>query len=187
MIRQVEYFEKAGKENTDRCVEIVQGLVDEGYGHVVTATTGGETAIRFAKALQGKDVNLVAVTHNVGFGKPNEDGCSPEARQELADLGVKVFTGTILTRSIERSFMEKHKGIYPAYIVAETLRLFGQGMKVTVEIVMEACDAGLIPEGVDVVAIAGTGRGSDTVAIIESHASNRFLETKVRQIVAKPM
>ncbi len=31
MIRQVEYFEKPGKENTPRCLEIVSGLVDEGF------------------------------------------------------------------------------------------------------------------------------------------------------------
>ncbi len=186
MIRQVDYFDKAGKDNTQRCIEIVGALVDEGFKHVVVATTGGRTGMVFAKGLQGKEVNLVAVTHNMGFGKPNEDECSPEARRELEALGVKVFTGTILTRSIERSLMEKHKGIYPAYIVAETLRLFGQGIKVIVEIVMEACDAGLIPEGADVIAVAGTGRGADTVAIVRAHPSNRFLDLRIKQILAKP-
>jgi hypothetical protein len=187
MIRQVEFFEKPGADNTPRCIEIVKGLVDEGFSHVVVATTRGETGLRFGRALQGKDVNLVAVTHNVGFGKPGEDNCPQDARREMEVLGVKVYTGTILTRSIEKSLMSKHKGIYPAYIVAETLRLFGQGMKVTVEIVMEACDAGLIPEGTDVTAVAGTGRGADTVAVIRAHPSNRFLDVKVRQILAKPL
>ena len=105
----------------------------------------------------------------------------------MESLGAKVFTGTILTRSIESSFMKKHKGIYPAYIVAETLRIFGHGTKVGVEITMEACDAGLVPEGEDIVAVAGTGRGADTVAIIEAHASNRFLDVKVKQYAAKPL
>jgi len=187
MIRQVEYFEKPGKENTARCVEIVKGLVEEGFSHVVVATTGGDTALAFGRALQGKKVNLVAVTHNVGFGGPNKDECSPEARQELESLGVRVFTGTILTRSIESALMKKHKGAYPAYIVAETLRLFCQGIKVAVEIVMEACDAGLVPEGEDVIAVAGTGRGADTVTVIQAHPSNRFLDVRVKQIPAKPL
>jgi hypothetical protein len=82
--------------------------------------------------------------------------------------------------------MKKHQGLYPTYIVAETLRLFGQGIKVAVEIAMEACDAGLIPEGEDVVSVAGTGRGADTVAVIRAHPSNRFLDVRVRQIAAKP-
>jgi len=187
VIRQVEYFEKPGKHNSAACIEIVKGLVAEGFAHVVVATTSGETAIVVAQALQGTPVRLVAVTHNVGFGEPNTDNCPPEAREQLEALGVRVFTGTILTRSIEAAFMKKHQGIYPTYIVAETLRLFGQGTKVAVEIAMEACDAGLVPEGADVVAVAGTGRGADTVVIIRAHPSNRFLDVKVRQIVAKPL
>ncbi len=186
MSRNVEYFNKPGTENTPKCVEIVSNLVDEGYKHVVVATTGGGTAILFGEALRGKSVNVVAVTHNVGFGKPNEDDCSPEARKKLESLGVKVFTGTILTRSIETAFMKKHQGLYPTYIVAETLRLFGQGIKVAVEIAMEACDAGLIPEGEDIVSVAGTGHGADTVAVIRAHPSHRFLDVRVRQILAKP-
>ncbi|MFH1113612.1 MAG: hypothetical protein V1792_06790, partial [Pseudomonadota bacterium] len=81
---------------------------------------------------------------------------------------------------------KKHQGLYPTYIVAETLRLFGQGVKVAVEISMEACDAGLVPEGEDIVCVAGTGRGADTVAVIRAHPSNRFLDVRVKQILAKP-
>jgi len=187
MIRQVEYFESPGKENTSRCVEIVYELVQEGFRHVVVATTGGQTGLAFAAKLKDTGASLVVVTHNVGYGKPNQDECSAEARQEMESMGAKIFTGTILTRSIESSFMKKHQGIYPAYIVAETLRLFGQGTKVVVEIAMEACDAGLVPEGTEVVAAAGTGRGADTVAIVKAHPSNRFLDVRVRQILAKPL
>jgi uncharacterized protein len=188
MIRQVEYFETPGKQNTSRCVEIATGLADEGYAHFVIATTGGSTGLAFGRALQDKGVNVVAVTHNVGYSsEPNHDQCSPETRRELELLGVKVFTGTILTRSIESAFMKKHQGIYPTYIVAETLRVIGQGIKVVVETSMEACDAGLIPEGADVVAVAGTGKGADTVVVLKAHPSNRFLDLKVRQILAKPL
>jgi len=187
MIRHVEYFEKPGKENTGRCVEIVSNLVEEGLSHVVVATTGGETAVLIARKLLGRKVNVVAVTHNVGYTGPNQDECSPERRRELDSLGVRIFTGTILTRGIEASLMKKHQGVYPAYVVAQSLRLLGQGIKVSVEIAVEACDAGLIPEGVDVIAVSGTGRGADTVVIIEPRASDRFFDVKIRQILAKPL
>ena len=186
MIKQVEYFDKTSKANTSRCLELVQKLTDEGYSHVVVATTSGETGLLLARALKGKNVNIVAVTHNVGY-LPNKDECSPEARREMVSLGVKIFTGTILTRGIEAALMKKHQGVYPAYIVAETLRLLGQGMKVAVEITVEACDAGLVPEGLEVVAVAGTGRGADTVALIEARPSDRFFDVRVKQIVAKPL
>jgi len=187
MIRQVEYFEKPGRENTSRCLEIVSGLVNEGFSHLVVATTAGETGLLFAKKFKGKALNMVVVTHNVGYAGPNVDECFAEARQELTSLDVKIFTGTILSRGIEASFMKKHQGVYLSYIVAQTLRLLGQGTKVCVEIVVEACDAGLVPEGVDIIAVAGSGKGADTVAIIQAHPSDRFLDVRVRQILAKPL
>jgi uncharacterized protein len=187
MIRQVEYFEKPGGENTSRCLDIVSDLLTEGFSHIVVATTAGETGLLFARKFDGKGINMVAVTHNVGYAGPKRDECSAEARQELAHLGVKVFTGTILSRGIEAAFMKKHEGVYLGYIVAQSLRLLGQGIKVCVEIVVEACDAGLIPEGEDIIAVAGTGRGADTVAIVQAHPSDRFLDVRVKQILAKPL
>jgi hypothetical protein len=51
---------------------------------------------------------------------------------------------------------------------------------------MMAADAGLIPEGEEVLAVAGTARGADSVLIIRSAASKRFLELRVLEILAKP-
>jgi hypothetical protein len=65
--------------------------------------------------------------------------------------------------------------------------MIAQGIKVAAEIVAEACDAGLLPEGKDVVAVTGTGRGADTVAIVESHATDRFFDIRFKQLVAKPL
>jgi hypothetical protein len=98
-----------------------------------------------------------------------------------------VYTGTILTRGIEAALMKKHQGVYPAYIVAQSLRILGQGIKVAVEIIAEACDGGILPENEDVIAVAGTGRGSDTVVIAQAHPSDRFFDIKIKQILAKPL
>ena len=147
MIREVEYFDKPGKDNTTRCVQIVRNLVDEGFSNVVVATTGGETALAIARVLKGSKANLAVVTHSVGFVGPNIDECPKAVREELQSLGASIFTGTILTRGIEGALMKKHQGVYPAYIVAQSLRILSQGIKVCVEIVAEACDAGLLPEG----------------------------------------
>jgi hypothetical protein len=59
-------------------------------------------------------------------------------------------------------------------------------LKVCCEIVMEAVDAGLIPEEEEVVAVGGTARGWDTVAVIRAAASKRFLKLAVLEIWAKP-
>jgi hypothetical protein len=51
---------------------------------------------------------------------------------------------------------------------------------------MMAVDAGLIPEGEEVLAVAGTARGADTVLVIKASASKRFFDLKVIEILAKP-
>lgn len=186
MIRQVEYFEKAGKQNSERCIEIAAALVDEGYKHVVVATTVGDTGAAMARRLEERDVNLVVVTHSAGFREPNHFELLPEHRDEILRLGGKLYTGTILTHSIETAFAAKFQGLYPTMIVAQSLRRFGEGPKVCCEIVMEACDGGLIPEFEEVVSVAGTARGADTVCIVRSAASKRFFDLKVLEILAKP-
>jgi len=186
MIRQVHYFDKSGKENTEKCVEITASLVDEGYKHVVVATTVGDTGVAIARKLHGKGVNLVIVTHSAGYKEPNHIELLPENREEILKLGGQLYTTTILTHSIETAFTQKFNGLYPTMIVAQSLRRLGEGVKVCCEIVMEACDGGLIPELEEVVAVAGTGRGADTVCIIKSAASKRFLDLKVLEILAKP-
>jgi hypothetical protein len=56
--------------------------------------------------------------------------------------------------------------LFPVGIIAQTLRMFGQDMKVVVEIVAMEADAGAIPVDADVIAIAGSGRGADTAVVI---------------------
>jgi hypothetical protein len=186
MQRVVDYFQKPGPENTPRCIQIAEQAVDEGIKHVVVATTTGSTGILVAESLSGTGANVVAVTHSAGFTGPNELELTEHNRQKMISHGARIYTGTILTHSLETALAMQFQGVYPTTLIAMTLRRLGQGMKVVCEIVMEACDAGMIPEAEEVLAIAGTGRGADTVAILRSAASKRFFELKVLEILAKP-
>jgi hypothetical protein len=186
MTREVYYFNKSGKENTQKCLEIAAATVNEGYKHIVVATTTGETGAALAEILQGKAVNLAVVTHSFGFKEPNHIELLPEYRERILASGGKIHTTTILTHSIETAFSQKFDGLYPTMVVAQSLRRFGEGAKVCCEIIMEACDGGIIPELEEVIAVAGTARGADTVCIIKSAASKRFFDLKVLEILAKP-
>lgn len=165
---------------------VLKHIKDYGKKHIVVASTSGKTAMSFHKALKGTGANLVIVTHSVGFKEPGHDEFDPEIRRLLVKADVSIHTGTILTHSIEKSIMDDFRGIYPGYLIANTLRRFGEGTKVAMEIVMEACDAGLIPEDEEVLSVGGTYRGSDTVLLIRSKASKRFLELDVLEILARP-
>ncbi len=186
MKREVIYFEKAGPENTKACIDIVKRILGEGYKNIVVATTSGKTGLLFAKEFSGKGVNLIVITHSAGFKGPNQNELGPDKKEEIIKAGAKIYTGTILTHSIETGLAQKFSGVYPTLLIAQTLRRLGEGVKVCCEIVMEGCDAGLLPEGEQIVAVAGTGSGADTVCIIKGAVSKRFLDLKVMEILAKP-
>ena len=73
-------------------------------------------------------------------------------------------------------------------VVASTLRVFGQGMKVACEIAVMAADAGMVRTDEEVIAIAGVGRsgGSDTAIVIKPEPAHRFFDMKVKEILCKP-
>jgi len=187
MIREVEYFDQPGQVNTPRCVEICRHMVDEGFTDLVVASTTGDVGVQMCRALsQIPGINLVVVSHSAGFKEKGEQELTTRNREEIESLGGRILTATILTHSLETALASQHSGAYPTIIIAQTLRRLGQGTKVCCEIVMEACDAGLMPEGKDVLAVGGTAYGADTVCIIKSAASKRFLQLQVRELLAKP-
>ncbi len=187
MEKKVVYFEKTGTENTVACLQIVKDAIkDFGYKHLVLASTSGDCGILFSEALKDSCINIIVVTHCAGFKEPNKDEISAEAKQRIAHAGAKVHTGTMITHSLETAFASKFSGLYPTLIAAQALRRFGEGAKVCCEMVMMAADAGLIPEGEEIMAVAGTGRGADTVLVIKSAVSKRFFDLKVLEVLAKP-
>jgi len=177
------YWEKPGPENTGNTIDLaIKRGRELGLKHVVVASCTGDTALKVVN--QGFDVTCV--THHVGFAGPGEDEMPMETRQELIRLGVKVLTSTHLLAGVDRAVRNHFGGVYPAEIIAASLRLLGQGVKVGVEIACMALDAGLIPYGREVVAVAGTGRGADTALVVLPSHSNTFFETQVREIICKP-
>ena len=62
------YFEKAGKENTEATLKIAKDeALKRGIKHIVVASTWGDTGLRMAQMLKGTGLNLIVVSHNVGF------------------------------------------------------------------------------------------------------------------------
>ncbi len=178
-------FTKPGHFNTGETLKILEeGLVKHDVKQVVVASTYGNTGLEAARLLRGKNLTLVVVTHNFGFRDPGAMEMSPETRRELTELGAQVLSGTMPFRNLGTAIREK-QGYSQQDLVANTLRLFGQGIKVCVEIAMMAADAGLITPA-EVLTVAGTGRGADTVALIAPQSSNKLFDLKIREILVKP-
>ncbi|MFO0753428.1 MAG: pyruvate kinase alpha/beta domain-containing protein [Thermodesulfovibrionales bacterium] len=187
MEKKIVYFERPGKENSRACLEIVKEAVRSGcWKHLVVASTEGDTGALFSGALRDAGLNIVVVTHSAGFKAANTHEMTPGVRRSIEESGAKVYTGTLITHSLETAFAAKFNGLYPTLVVAQSLRIIGEGAKVCCEMAMMAVDAGLIPEGEEILTVAGTGRGADTVLVVRSAASKRFLDLKVLEILAKP-
>jgi len=87
---------------------------------------------------------------------------------------------------IERAITNKFGGLYPGGIVSNTLRMFGQGTKVCLEIAGMAIDAGMIPAGKEIIAVGGSGGGADTALVLIPAHSNAFFDTQILEVVCKP-
>lgn len=181
------YWENAGQENTEATLKLAMDRARAlGIKHLVIASNQGNTIQTLLEQHDTSDLNMVVVTHHVGFRNPGEDEMSAEIRQALTKKGVKILTTTHLLAGIDRGVRNHFGGVYPAEIIAQTLRIFGQGIKVAVEISSMALDAGLIPYGEDIIAIAGTARGADAAAVIRPAHASYFFQTEVREIICMP-
>jgi len=151
---------------------------------IVIASTTGETGTRASKTFKG--YNVIIVTHCFGSQEPGKTELLEEYRKKILTNGAKIFTGVHALSSAERAIRKDFGTIQPLELIANVLRLMGEGTKVCVEITLMAADAGLIPVDRDVVAIAGTGKGADTALRIRPANAARFFDLKIREIIAKP-
>ncbi len=182
--KTIAYVDAAG-DNTDTVLRLVRKRAEElGIKDVVVASTRGLVGVKASEALKG--FNVTVVTHAVGFSEPGVRRLTEENRRLIEKNGGKILTCSHLFANVERAIKNKFNGGYPADIIAQTLRIFGQGMKVVVEIAAMAADAGVIPADKDVISIGGTGKGADTAVVVRPANSTRIFDMAVKEIIAKP-
>jgi hypothetical protein len=126
------------------------------------------------------------ITHVTGFEKPNHQEMPFEIREKLRSMGANVLTTQHAFGGVGRS-IRKQLGTYQVdEVIAFTLRTFGHGTKVAIELALMAADAGLVRTDKDVISVGGTERGVDTALVIQPANSADFLRLKVREIICKP-
>ena len=180
MEEKIFYFEKTGKENTEALFEIVDRAITElGIQKIVLASTRGDTA-RFAMdRYKGQGVRLIVIPHQYGFGPGQR--FPQELIERAPQEGHEVYFGTMLFHQ------EKLFGPGPAQWVADFLRAFSQGVKVCVEILLMAGNAGLVEQDEQVVVVAGTGWGADTALVMTGATSTNLKAMHISRILCKPL
>ena len=185
MESKIVYFEKTGTDNTEETLRLAGQRAQElGIKTIVVATTVGNTAVRATEFFKG--MKVVIVTHAAGFHGPNTQELTEENRQKIIKNGGIIFTATHLFSGVGAAWRKKFNTYLLGDIIANTLRLMGEGMKVVVECSVMAADAGLVRTDEDVIAIAGTARGADFAVVLKPVNSGDFFNLKVREIICKP-
>jgi hypothetical protein len=182
---QSVYFDKSGRANTARTLEVAKQRAEElSIRTILVATTTGATAVQAAQLFRG--YNVIAVTHSTGFGGPNAQELTKENRVAIEAAGAKVLTCQHAFGGVGRAVRRKLGTYELDEIIAYTLRTLGQGMKVCAEIALMAADAGLARTGEPCVAVAGTGRGADTAVVLIPANAQEFFDLKILEVLAKP-
>jgi hypothetical protein len=200
--RKVVYFDARGKEHTEETLRIaLQAAEERGIGTVLVSSTTGYTAEKAAELFKGSGLRLVVVTHQTGYREPGVQLFPDDLRERLLKQGVDVVTCTdVLTGTVDVGMSRQRPTktgqldarlpyILPPtnVVVANTLRLFSQGVKVCAEIAMMAVDSNAVPSGEKVVSVAGSHSGADTAMVLTAAESGRIRDMKLHEILCKPL
>ena len=179
------YFENPGSENTEAVLGIAKRRAEElGIKTILVASTTGDTVAKAMEAFSG--FKIIAVTHVTGYRAPNTQEFTDENRGIVKNKGGTILTTTQAFSGVSRAVRNKFHSYVIEDIIANTLRIFGEGMKVVCEIAMMAVDSGLVRTDEDVIAIGGRHRGADTVVVLRPVNTRNFFDIKVKEILCKP-
>jgi hypothetical protein len=209
-------FERPGPENTNAVIDVVEKAASR-CEYIVVASITGESALSLAGRIKGKKIICVTCPQGMYWeadkmdqgpfadipelsmirdtwlkeGKKRIPMCVTEDnRARLRELAIPVVQGTIPLFGPSFSMRVHLRQMTSLDVIAKTLELFSTGTLVCLESVMMAVDANAIPEGKQVIALAGTERGLDSAWVIRSSASANMFDpvkgSRFMELLAKP-
>ncbi len=178
-MKEIKYFETAGAINSEVSLEIAYQRLQEGdIQHVLIASNYGDTGLAMAEKLRGTPIKVVVTSIDKHWdGKLR---LTDDIRKQIEDLGHVVCKSAM---PFEYHRFTKEPGVR---LIADTLRRFGEGMKVCVEIALMAVSAELIEDREKVLVIAGTHRGADTAIVATVAPLYDFNRFEINEILCKP-
>ena len=184
----ITYFEEQGNDYTDDLIKAVKDKLESSgdIKRILIASSTGESALKLYAALDDDDIEIINVTHHMGFKEDNVADISDEMIKKLEDVGIKTYIGAHAFSGAARGVTNKYGGFSPLDVVADTLRMFCHGVKVSAEISIMAADAGLVPVGEKIIAIGGRGHGVDTAVILTPVNAKNLFDLKFHEIIAMP-
>jgi hypothetical protein len=187
MERAIIYFDHEGAQNTEQTIKVATAYCRaHGISKIVVASSSGSTALKLKKEA-GEGLTVIAVTYGAGSRFTEEVEAFNKNYETLRSQGILTVRGVHALSGVERAMEHHYKtGFLPLNIVADTLRLFSQGMKVCVEVSLMAAEAGYISPAEDVVVLGGSGEGADTAVLIKPAYAATLFDMKIREILCMP-
>ena len=184
--KTITYYPEISEENTEVTLKATKKRADElGIKNIIVSSTRGGTALKVLEYFKG--YNVIVVTHVAGFKEPGKIEMTDETVEKIKANGGKVLTTVHAFGGVASAIQKKFNTLESGNLIANVLRMFGQGMKVVVECILMAADAGMLPMDEEVIAIAGTGKGSDTAIVAKPAHSGDLFDLYVKEIIAKPL
>ena len=182
--RETIYYEDGGSEHTENTLKTSLDAAKElDIKTILVASTSGETGVKAAEMYKDSGVQLIVVGHQMGFPEPKVQQFKPENWEKIEKLGGVVNLGTdVVTNSIRR---RQRLGHSPMSLITQTL--ITAKIKVNVEIIAKACDAGQIIPGDKVISIAGSHNGADTSVVFIANDSPNILDIKPQMFICYPL
>jgi len=179
------YFENPGSENTEAVLQIARQRAEElGIKNIVVSSTRGDTAVRAMDVLKG--LRVIVVTHVTGLKEPDVQQFPEESRKIVEGKGGIVLTTTHALGGLSKAMRSRYNMFVLGELIADVLRIFGQGLKVACEIALMAADSGLVNTEDDIIAIGGSSKGVDTAVVLKAVNTHNFFDLKVKEILCKP-
>lgn len=182
---QTVLFDQPGPANTGRTLALAAARARQlGLRTALVATTTGATARQAVHDLAG--LAVIAVTHSTGFKRPDHQELTADNRSAIEAAGGRILTCQHALGGVNRAVRKKLGSYQLDEIIAHTLRLWGEGTKVALEIALMAADAGLVRTDQPILSLGGTGRGADTALIVVPANAQAFFDLQILETVCRP-
>lgn len=186
LTKSITYFSTPGDENTRRTFELAKVRAREmGIKTVIVASTTGNTGALAAEFFEG--FKVIVVSHSAGFREGNQQELTGENRLKIEAHSALILTTTHAFGGVNRAIRRKFNTYQVDEIIAATLKVFGQGMKVVFEIALMAADAGLVRTDTPVLCIAGTNSGADTAVVLVPSYAQTFFDLHLLEVICLPV
>lgn len=186
----ITYFDGEGRENLVSVVKVVRGRLRKNSTlrglKLVILTAYGEGPVRAYNMLQEFDPKIIAVTFSLDYTVKHGDQTykpriDPKLRKFFDGVGIKVLTGRLPFDQVEG--MDGHNR--DMQLIRSAMSIFGGGVVLCVQAVLQACDMGELDVGEQVIAISGDWAVLATASTTAA-AFTREQGVAINEIFCKP-